>query len=220
MITIYKYTSPSNKCYIGQTSKTQHGRAGEGGSQYERCPVFWRAIQKYGWDNFTYEVLETVSTPEKANEKEVYYISLYQSNNPEYGYNIRPGGQGNGNYEYLKRLEDMKQMWENGSTAGEIRKKYNLLPQTFSYEMIKLGISGKDRISRSAGQYASKQTYQYNLKYELINVFKSTGEAEKQTGILNIRRSCAKNEGLKKPKYKSGGYYWTYYELDNPGKIF
>ena len=45
MITIYKYTSPSGKCYIGQTCKnTQAQRAGHEGSGYKPCKAFWRAI--------------------------------------------------------------------------------------------------------------------------------------------------------------------------------
>ena len=210
MILIYKYTSPSNKCYIGQTKKTLVQRAGWQGSQYERCTAFWRAIQKYGWDNFKSEILEAVETEDEANEKEKYYIELYKSNQSDYGYNIYSGGDVNNDYEYTQRLKDIKEMWDNGCTVGDIQKKYNLKQQTLSYELKQLGIDGKERISRSAGKYLARRTCQYDLDFNLIKVYESAGQAEKETGITNIRRSCKNNEGLEKPKYKSGNYYWVY----------
>ena len=169
MITIYKYTSPSNKVYIGQTCKpTQAQRAGFQGSQYRGCPAFWNAIQKYGWDNFTYEVLEIVENRTAANEREQYYIVFYQSNNPLYGYNINAGGYDSSNFEYLQRLQDIKTMWDQGATVKEIKDKYKLLQQTLAYELTQLGINGKERIKRSAGQYRAKTVYQYNQQKELI----------------------------------------------------
>lgn len=57
--TIYKYTSPSGKVYIGQTVNSQEQRAKKG-EGYKGCPAFYRAIQKYGFENFLYEVLEEV----------------------------------------------------------------------------------------------------------------------------------------------------------------
>ena len=217
MITIYKYTSPSGKYYIGQTCKTtQRGRAERDGKGYQSCPLFWRAIQKYGWDNFQYEILEKVESRDEANAREIYYIQLYKSNNPEYGYNTQAGGEQSGNYEYLQRLEGIKRMWEEGKTVGEIQKYYGLSQQTLCYEMQQLNIDGKERIKRSAGQYLAKPVYQYDLSLNLVAKYNSTAEAGRATGIFNIRRSCAKNEDLDKPKYKSGGYHWTYKELPGP----
>lgn len=92
---IYKYTSPNNKSYIGQTIKTIKERAGKDGYRYKSCPMFYNAIQKYGWDNFKCEILLSVDLPDDElrnylNEKEKYYIKLYdtQAN----GYNTSPGG--------------------------------------------------------------------------------------------------------------------------------
>lgn len=211
MITIYKYTSPSEKCYIGQTCKnTQAQRAGHQGSGYKSCTAFWRAIQKYGWNNFKYEILEQVESHEEANEKEKYYISMYRSNQSQYGYNIYEGGNSSANEEYINRLQKIKEMWEQGKTVGEIQTHFDLSRQTISYELSQLGIDGKDRIKRSAGKYLAKTVYQYDLNHNLVATYSSTGEAERATGIQNIRRSCAKNEELEMPKYKSGGYYWAY----------
>ena len=119
MFTIYKYTSPSNKVYIGQTCQTQNERA-KGGEGYKPCIAFYRAIEKYGFDNLKYEVLALVPTKEEANELEQYYIKKYQSMNPEYGYNIREGGNSNRTIEYIDKLNQMKKMWEEGKTVHDI----------------------------------------------------------------------------------------------------
>lgn len=63
---IYKYTSPSGKCYIGQTinedrRKLQHKRAALNENHKEYDKPFYRALRKYGWDSFEYEVLNTIS---------------------------------------------------------------------------------------------------------------------------------------------------------------
>lgn len=54
---IYMYTSPSNKSYIGQTIRSLSKRAQKNGNGYVGCPIFFRAIQKYNFKNFKYQIL-------------------------------------------------------------------------------------------------------------------------------------------------------------------
>lgn len=42
----------NNKVYIGQTHRTLEERSQAHGTGYKKCLLFWRAIEKYGWDNF------------------------------------------------------------------------------------------------------------------------------------------------------------------------
>ena len=49
------------------------------------------AWNKYGEDNFDFSVLEECKE-EEINDKEIYWISKYNSTNPKYGYNISIGG--------------------------------------------------------------------------------------------------------------------------------
>lgn len=88
---VYKYTSPSNKYYIGITNTSLQARSGRNGINYKQSSKFWRAIQKYGWENFKREILEdNIPTIEKAWEREQYYVSLYDSY--KNGYNLTIGG--------------------------------------------------------------------------------------------------------------------------------
>lgn len=93
MYHIYKYTNTVNgKVYIGQTSRSLEERAQAGGRNYHECRRFYNAIQKYSWDAFVPEILETVHTVDEANEREIYYISKFNSTDENYGYNISQGG--------------------------------------------------------------------------------------------------------------------------------
>lgn len=101
MYYIYKYVSPSGKIYIGQTKRTKADRSGgKFGSCYRNSTYFYNAILKYGIDNFSYEIIEENLTKEEANEREKYYIKFYNSNNPEYGYNLTSGGEGHSLFDY------------------------------------------------------------------------------------------------------------------------
>lgn len=84
----------NGKRYIGITNNTLKRWCGAG-KRYQQCPRFWSAIQKYGWENFTHEVLETGLTLEEANMREQFYIAKYRSYESTYGYNLTTGGECN-----------------------------------------------------------------------------------------------------------------------------
>lgn len=94
---IYKATNLINgKSYIGKTNQIkeriwQHLRCYE----KEKC-LFHDAIEKYGVDNFEWEVLEETNSEEKAIELEKYYILKFNSYKPN-GYNMNKGGVGGHN---------------------------------------------------------------------------------------------------------------------------
>ena len=95
---IYKATNTiNNKIYIGQTIHTLDRRR----NQHERSfkykntkdNVFARALEKYGIENFVWEVIDRAETLEELNEKEEFWIrelnSLVDSGG---GYNVKLGG--------------------------------------------------------------------------------------------------------------------------------
>ena len=82
----------NGKVYIGQTSKSLEERAQADGRNYRECRRFYNAIQKYSWEAFVPEILETVQTVDEANEREIYYISKFNSTDENYGYNLSMGG--------------------------------------------------------------------------------------------------------------------------------
>ena len=90
---VYKHTCRANgKVYIGATSQKPKARWGLRGQNYHHNAYFSHDIEKFGWDNFEHEVLYTELTFEEARQKEIQLIALFQSNNPEFGYNKSSGG--------------------------------------------------------------------------------------------------------------------------------
>ena len=89
---LYLHISPSGKRYYGITSQKVEGRWRKNGEGYRESTHFYRAIIKYGWDNFQHIVLFDNLTKAEAKELEVYYIALYDTTNPNKGYNVSLGG--------------------------------------------------------------------------------------------------------------------------------
>lgn len=90
---IYIHRNKINgKVYIGQTSETLNRRA-RGGCGYAGSPHFHRAIQEYGWENFEHLILEENLTSEQADEREKYWIKVFDATNPNKGYNLTSGGK-------------------------------------------------------------------------------------------------------------------------------
>ena len=102
---VYKHTSKINgKVYIGQTKYGDDpNKRWIDGRGYRINSHFGKAIKKYGWENFDYEVLYNNLTLEEANYYENLETLKYKSNNPEFGYNLTEGG-GNARYSEEVRL--------------------------------------------------------------------------------------------------------------------
>lgn len=89
---VYAHINNFNqKAYIGITKRDLNTRWGKNGSGYKAQDKFYKAIQKYGWENFEHKVLASeIYAEEEALELETYYIEYYDS--IENGYNILKKG--------------------------------------------------------------------------------------------------------------------------------
>lgn len=155
---VYKHTSPSNKVYIGITSKAPNDRWASGFG-YEHQIYFFRAIVKYGWINFKHEILFENLTKKEAESKEIELISYYKSSDLHYGYNIDLGGD-------LHKL------------SVETRKKLSA---------IKTGRKWTERQRLASIEYYKKNPgrtiYKYDLKGNLVSTFKGLQAAANDAGI-------------------------------------
>ena len=92
---IYKITNiQTNECYIGQSVDVykrwnEHCKCGLG---IDTPPgnKLYKAMQEYGLENFTFELL-TACPKEELDSKEKYFIELYQAK--EFGYNGTAGNK-------------------------------------------------------------------------------------------------------------------------------
>ncbi|MGL5675492.1 MAG: GIY-YIG nuclease family protein [Cellulosilyticaceae bacterium] len=92
---VYKATNLLNgKVYIGITTKTlKHRISIHKKDAKSKQTYFYRALSKYGFENFKWEVLDTADNIEKLHELEVHYIKQYDSfDNKRKGYNTTSGG--------------------------------------------------------------------------------------------------------------------------------
>lgn len=194
---IYKYTSPSNKVYIGQTKQTLKERAnGQFGHGYRHSAHFYAAIKKYGGlQNFTVEILKDHLTLEEANEWEQIYIKMYDSTNPKKGYNIAAGGDNHimsteSKQKHSIRMTNNNPM-HNPDVAKKVATKRKGVPLS---EQAKINISNghKKRV----------------LCIETGVIYNSRNEAAAAVGVSGSGIVRAINGEQK----TSGGYHWRYYE--------
>ena len=122
---IYKVTNKVNsKCYIGQTINPLYER--KKGHKYAarergRYSYFYNAIRKYGWDNFSWEVVCECGTTEELNDKEVYYIGLYGD------YNLAKGGNSRSGYKHSEKYkQNMSRVLKGRIFSDEHRKNLSV----------------------------------------------------------------------------------------------
>lgn len=98
MVGIYLITNKLNgKSYVGQsidikTRWSSHKSRSQSFTEHHDNMIIHAAMQKYGIENFSFEVLEECS-PQQLDEREKYWIAKLNTITPD-GYNILPGGQG------------------------------------------------------------------------------------------------------------------------------
>lgn len=99
---IYKVTNNiSGNIYIGQTVKSLEERKHSHIiSSKNPKSKFHKALKSYGADNFNWEVIDTANSKDELNQKEIHYITEY--NSMENGYNMVSGGNGGYNEFAIK----------------------------------------------------------------------------------------------------------------------
>lgn len=166
---IYRLTSPSGKSYIGQTIQdperrwADHVRRAHSNDDKERCPALSQAIIKYGWDNFTKEILSTCK-PEELDDQEILYINTHNTVSPN-GYNLTLGGNG----VNVKMSDETKTKMKN--SALNSNRVYNKQDQDLA------GI-------RAIRRWTSKRGHKY---YRIETVIGSGDTRKRICESLNIR---------------------------------
>lgn len=98
---VYLLVSPSNKCYIGQTTNVTKRHNRYKNNSVKKQPKIYNAIAKYGFSNFQFKIIDIAETQEELNRKETYYIELY--NCIDNGYNLKTGGNENSSFSEITK---------------------------------------------------------------------------------------------------------------------
>lgn len=128
---IYKYTNLiNNKVYIGQTTQRLEDRDKKHLQQINDNTYFHRALMKYGRENFSLDLVEDNISQNDLDDKEKYYIDLFESfYTTGKGYNLTQGGQwGSGTQKLtLSQSKEIKELILNSKlTFEEIGKQYGV----------------------------------------------------------------------------------------------
>lgn len=114
---IYMITNLINsKIYIGKTINSIKQRMCEhisfGNRNKTKIMLISRAIQKYGKENFSIQILTECNNIQDLNEWEIMFIHLAKNKSVyPYGcYNIAEGGKGGDTYTYLSEIDKQKRI--------------------------------------------------------------------------------------------------------------
>ena len=190
------YCIPTGKKYIGQTvyeerRKRQHRHDCKRGIDNK----FYRAVRKYGWDQFIYGIIEEYEI-EFLAEKEIHYINHYDTYNN--GYNSTTGGDGVGGCSPSK--ETRKKMSESAKNRKGIpsNKKY------FTEEEKREAKRKRDREYQQRTKGKRKE-YMKEWREKNMDYLKEYKEKNKERDKLTWKKHREKN---KEKRNEYSKWYW------------
>lgn len=119
MYLVYKITCLSNgKIYVGQTTETLKQRF-KRHLNYNGDTKFYRAIKKYGKENFKIELIDTANNQKELDEKEFYWIK--KLNAVEKGYNSKNsmGKCGGDTLSHHPKLKEISKKLSQSKMGGK-----------------------------------------------------------------------------------------------------
>lgn len=207
MVGIYKITNQVNgKVYIGQSVNIKRRWIEhKSNANIGKKSALYDDIRKFGFEKFTLDIIEECEK-EELNEREIYWIAFYSSNNPEVGYNKNKGGNGE-IYDY----EKIYLKWKEGKTCKEIEKELQCNSETITRALRYYGITEKENKSRIMNKNAFVALSEDGKPLKVFYGMKAislyfTGK-EGYADDLTYRKI---------PKHHSlFGFYWDYLTDDN-----
>ena len=212
---IYKITNQVNgKCYIGQTIKTaeerwkEHRQHAFGTHPNDQNKALYRAIRKYGLDNFTFEVVQdNIQTHEQLDKAEIYWIDFY--NSFVHGYNATFGGQ---KYHAILPNEEIIADYMKTKSARKTAEKFGLDHSTVD------DILNANNIPRFSFREAAGQCIRIT-KGDFIKNFPSVRDCAEwfvENRITRTTNPESVRTGLKDARRKGKPYYG--YIIENISK--
>lgn len=217
---VYVHTNKTNgKKYFGITSQKPESRWKNG---YRYNSHFSRAIEKYGWEGFTHEVIISGLTKEEACRWEIALIAQYGTQDPDKGYNIQSGGEGCAEQnnvavnqysldgKYIRTWASMKEadaafgvMHNSGSQIGMACR--GACKTAHGYMWAYSTGDSSDIEPYETKRY--KKVAQYTTGGRLIKMWNSIKEA---SDALGIDRGSITNVCKGKYYRTAGGFVWRY----------
>lgn len=230
MYILYQHTNILNsKVYIGITKYSNPNKRWLNGKGYRKDSLFYKAIIKYGWDNFTHTIIQDNLSKECAMELEKNLIAKYK--NLHISYNIGNGGEGTSSFSSetiakLKAYTGIKSSMYGKKHSIQTRNKIaqaNLGKKCTAETKQKIGDANRGQnngmygkevsnlFKKQVSERFSKGVIQYSLDGVFIQEFKSATEAQQFLHLkVNHIGCCCKGD-----RKTCGGYIWKYKENNN-----
>jgi group I intron endonuclease len=197
---IYKITNLLNlKSYIGQTTQEVSIRW-KNHCKPSRKSAVSLAIQKYGKENFKFQIIDSASSIEELNKKEVEWIEKEKTISPT-GYNLRSGGDNSLHHEETKRKQGLVKIGNKNPMFG-VNCETLMNPEDVLIKNKKISQSKKGKSSKSGFKLTgrTKENFSY-LKEMAIKQslkYKNEGNPNAKKVILNgVEYKTMKDASLK-----------------------
>lgn len=208
---IYVHTIPKeytgtgyDKRYVGMTSKKYEARW-EHGFGYRSNKAFFDDICACGWDNVKHDILYQNLTFDEACEKEKEVIALYNSTDPERGYNKALGGLGPLGIKMPEEEKERRSKVYSGEGNPFFGKKHT--------EETRKKMSENHCDCGGANNSRAHKVYQFDLEMNFVAEHCTALQAAKSMGLTDMSIHVAASK-----KGSSCDYYWLYEEdvvIDN-----
>lgn len=222
---VYIHTTPSGKVYVGITRQENPNRRWQNGYGYRTQVLFYRAIQKYGWESIKHEVVLTGLSKEDAENKEIELIAKYKATDPRHGYNCDNGGNCFGTHsEETKKKISEAQLGEKNHMYGKHSWCYGKKMSAETIEKNRLGHLGKPSPNKGKRMTEKQKEKMHKPKtedhkrklsearsrpvmcVETGEVFRNGIDAGHSCGVA---RGSISNAARGKTN-TAGGYHWQY----------
>lgn len=181
--------------------------------------VLKNAIRKYGKNNFAKTILETCKYETTCNEREKYWINVFNAAANPMFYNIALGGEGGNTYAGLSREElDRIKKTKSLKSKGVNNPRYNAVVSDETRK--KMSVKAKEYYiktgkSPTSGKFGERNRLSIKIYcVELNKLFCGIGDASRTTKIPkpNIIRSLKSNGRLSAGKLNNTKLHWIYGE--------
>lgn len=216
---IYKILNNINgKIYIGKTEKSIEDRW----KKHLLCVknkvnrYLYDAMNKYGIDNFSISEIEKCNSREELNEREKYWIKLYNSINKDFGYNMQEGGLGGKQpQDIIDRVRLKKKGFRHSETtklkmstskkgkhnhfqSNDTKKKLSIIVKNLWSKGIlnSRNNSMRGKVGKEHHFYGRHHTLESKKKMSELKLGKTTSIKQKEVARNNFL-------GSKNPRYKN-----------------
>ena len=211
---IYKaVNNVTGEIYIGKTTQGLEKRIVFHKKDFKNKEIrtpFYKAIEKYGWESFSWEIIEFVDKDSDLNDRERFHIEQYRSKFGELIYNIAPGGDGGNLYNEMDQdyLASIKKKISTKVKSSERWNEKN--KREFSLKMKGNKIMTPELCKKFSERSSLSYIVQLSKQGELLQIFDSPLDLKEKTGfIINSINSVA---GKSNKSYK--GYRWQKFKKD------